>query len=1121
MKKLYSFLTLMLLFLVSSATASADVVPSGTVDEVKWDVSESYVTEITDGMHIVLQQGTYAGWSTSGYLNPSGTYKSEADATCVYEVNVVGTAANDGSTLYVLKNMTSGQYLGTDGETLSYKDAFQCSILRAYFDTDNKRQAMAAASRGSRQQESSDGAAWVLASAEPDEDGDYNYLCYFGCPAFASYQDTNDWFLYEATARQKTVEEKLEELYNEVFPDGFNEELLVVGSQPSNISQEAFDALQAAYETAANIMGTNASDEELFAAIEQLQAAYDLYQSSLVKIVPGKYYQFLSQRSSDALYDNGSALLCKSNFSVSDPATIDEVKYIWLVEDAGDDLFYLKNFGTGRYMGSQSTTSSQFPTTATASTRVSIAYNDNLFFLLGDESGNLAHCAGGYSVVKWQDKNAQGNQWKVTEIPADQIAALAETVEKNNFIASLYDLLSEAKATQTRYVYNSGITFDDQYNAEGLFTTMTGNHTESTEGSIAAAFDGDLTSYYHTNWSSSAAFDDYDWVEFDLGKDIQNAYLKVTQRHNNRNGNPSKIFLVAPAADDDLAGAWTDTVYNDTLIYQYTTNYPAGAIDSTTAVLQLDFDHAVSKLRFGVKATKANQKFGGIGPCWHLAEIRMYENDGENPRYALIPDAVKEALAAQIANAENKLSDSTCVQSDYDDLQAAIDAFVAAYPDDSRLSSLIKEAEEQAAAEGLTGTQLGYFPAGAQETLANEVAAVKTAIEGKVLTLDQIDEYLTTVRRSIADYKAKLIIPEDGAYIRFKSESVDESGDATSAYGNYIYATNADTIANLKWGYKGDDNAETRCNAIWQVQKQSDGTVAFRNLATGRYISNLYTGVADADEVSLSQQFKSGNSIDAFTFASAKEGGKFVIELTEGIYFNTAPGGAIVNWSASTGNSVFSVEVVDADDIYTHTQDVKAGSLQIVSVPFNATGIAPTAYKVLGQKVADDGFSYLQLAPYDDDETIPANTPFIIQTEDGEDFAQITLADFDDLDNITYNYEPVNQNGMVSTVGALTVKAGVGLLLDDVVKISVDGTSVAAGTGYFLDIPATTEDGELTVKLEDVINGISQAVVVSNTAADVYTLSGVKVRSNVSTSNATNGLPAGLYIVGGKKVIVK
>ena len=38
---------------------------------------------------------------------------------------------------------------------------------------------------------------------------------------------------------------------------------------------------------------------------------------------------------------------------------------------------------------------------------------------------------------------------------------------------------------------------------------------------------------------------------------------------------------------------------------------------------------------------------------------------------------------------------------------------------------------------------------------------------------------------------------------------------------------------------------------------------------------------------------------------------------------------------------------------------------------------------------------------------------------------------------------------------------------------------------------------------------------------DVYSISGVRVKTNATTRNATQGLPKGVYIVNGKKTIVK
>ena len=53
------------------------------------------------------------------------------------------------------------------------------------------------------------------------------------------------------------------------------------------------------------------------------------------------------------------------------------------------------------------------------------------------------------------------------------------------------------------------------------------------------------------------------------------------------------------------------------------------------------------------------------------------------------------------------------------------------------------------------------------------------------------------------------------------------------------------------------------------------------------------------------------------------------------------------------------------------------------------------------------------------------------------------------------------------------------------------------------------------------VTAIENVTIQKNEKVDVYTTSGVLVRKNVLFGTATNGLPAGIYIVGGQKVLVK
>ena len=59
--------------------------------------------------------------------------------------------------------------------------------------------------------------------------------------------------------------------------------------------------------------------------------------------------------------------------------------------------------------------------------------------------------------------------------------------------------------------------------------------------------------------------------------------------------------------------------------------------------------------------------------------------------------------------------------------------------------------------------------------------------------------------------------------------------------------------------------------------------------------------------------------------------------------------------------------------------------------------------------------------------------------------------------------------------------------------------------------------------ISDVPTGIKNISSVGNASdrVNVYTVSGVCVKQNVSVSEAIQGLAKGVYVVGGKKVIVK
>ena len=116
-------------------------------------------------------------------------------------------------------------------------------------------------------------------------------------------------------------------------------------------------------------------------------------------------------------------------------------------------------------------------------------------------------------------------------------------------------------------------------------------------------------------------------------------------------------------------------------------------------------------------------------------------------------------------------------------------------------------------------------------------------------------------------------------------------------------------------------------------------------------------------------------------------------------------------------------------------------------------------------------------------------------------------------------------NGLIGSFEGQDVAEGM-YLISAQNKVQLCGKSCKiSGNRAYIDMNEVPEDsGEVGVNqrlisFEDA-TGISETMVEGG-LADVYTLSGVEVRHQVDESEATQGLPQGIYIVNGKKVVVK
>lgn len=88
--------------------------------------------------------------------------------------------------------------------------------------------------------------------------------------------------------------------------------------------------------------------------------------------------------------------------------------------------------------------------------------------------------------------------------------------------------------------------------------------------------------------------------------------------------------------------------------------------------------------------------------------------------------------------------------------------------------------------------------------------------------------------------------------------------------------------------------------------------------------------------------------------------------------------------------------------------------------------------------------------------------------------------------------------------------------VDAVYKLTDADVAAMKDGFFFAGVGATVS--RIVVRTTSAVSGITAG---ESDTVSVYSISGVRVRTNVEPSDATAGLPAGLYIVGGKKVLVK
>lgn len=711
------------------------------------------------------------------------------------------------------------------------------------------------------------------------------------------------------------------------------------------------------------------------------------------------------------------------------------------------------------------------------------------------------------------------------------------------------------------------------------------NNKQGSEGTYEAlTSEGwEYGTYFHSAWGSAfePSISKNHYLVAELEQDATGDILVKVAKRGTGNDFPTQFAVYGankfdkenPNATEWKFQGLADINYTDSVAVTYNNgeNDPVTVPDAVgIAAMHLDGSYAYIKLAatktlFNASKPLTNRGYFAIAKLniWEAAEPVVKSYTPELQDVQKTNEAVITELQTQIEAAGKQVADSSATDAQIASLQAALDAFNNNYPDPSRVTTALAEASSvynAASSKNLIGDKLAQYPTAVAEKLANVITKYQSFNSVK---LADINAAVNEINAAVAEFKASIKLPEAGKFYtlrsaakKFENKAGNDSKGVTYRAIIYSESNNATTEVTGSFTpvrfYRMDGSSAIKDSAsfadadftklqdtinisedarlVWKAEASANGQITFRNLATGMYLTGangkIYQSI-EATPINVE-----GIAPETFRFNAGKDENGVTQYMNAKAAFNT-----IVTWNDTADvNSNFFIEEVAKDKIATQSfylANVKEGRFYAgtFAVDIAAGDGYITPYKVIG--VNGDK---LVLGAYSD--VVEAGTPFIYSvdmvntTASGQmttlGFTQVVTAN--DLTEGNYTYETKNVNGLQGVLTeAVKIPAGKAYINNNgVVAVAPEaGADIAANGAYFNgDASTTSEEGDATLELGKMVGnaltGIDATkVIVLPAKVDVYSIDGKLLRQGVKSSNAAKNLPAGVYVIGGQKVLVK
>lgn len=707
------------------------------------------------------------------------------------------------------------------------------------------------------------------------------------------------------------------------------------------------------------------------------------------------------------------------------------------------------------------------------------------------------------------------------------------------------------------------------------------NKKQGNEGTYEALTDNDPTSYFHSNWGGGEFEPSIEKNHYLVAKldapasgDIM---IKVAKRATG-NDYPTQFAVYGANDFDKAAGTaswvfqgYADISYTDSVAYTMKdaagNDSIASSIKDGVGVAYAHLDASYAYLRFSATKTQYNAgKPANNRGYFCLAQMNVWPTTGVvktvTPEYQEALSAAPQVYATlgeEIKKAAAELAAGKATQAQIDALNAAIEEFKNNLPVPSRVTDAYNAAKaflDAANTNNMIGTELAQY---SQET----ADALQTTL-AKYETFDKID--LVSINAAVNDinaafnaFKGSVRLPEAGKFYTIKSAStkvVAEADKDSQGYQGAIYNAIVYSTGNNKSNSLSDANSAVRftfanhssevtadgetsldammsslsdsislkddASYVWKAETAQDGKMVLRNLATGMYLTGANGKLYQSTEPT--PILGEGVKPNVFRF-NLGEDAKGVTQ-----YMNTKGAtGTVVPWKdPADENSYWQFNELADDDYTTEcfaVKGVKEGQFYACTFPVAVTPDGNAVpYTVLGVNEAKDK---LILAEVEDE--VPAGTPVIlladVLTNNGEGTVGNLTVGCEDLASAEFVFEPKVGDGLCGVLcEPVEIAETCGHLANG--KIVTGAYTVPCNGAYLANAAITAEKGKESIDLAkgvgDTLTGIDDAkVVVLPSVVNVYGINGQLIKKSVKAANATKNLPAGVYVIGGQKVLVK